>query len=156
MATNALAAFDKFNVFFQTSSTSTVHKLRGESVHLLKTVLDFFVKPLVVRKHSDDLTELNFQDPSTHLPDDELFIGDSTTALSVHLSDNEGEIMNEFLDKAAVKLEYRESVVDCDVDCTENDVKFWLNIIQHEVTHGCTQVQESCYNCPDITVNSCI
>ena len=36
--------------------------------------------------------------------------------------------MNGFLDKAAVKLEYREFVVDCDVDCTENDVKFWLNI----------------------------
>ena len=33
------------------------------------------------------------------------------------------------LDKAAVKLEYREFVVDCDVDCTENDaVKFWLYV----------------------------
>ena len=30
---------EKFNALFQTSSTSTVHKLYGESLQLLKTVL---------------------------------------------------------------------------------------------------------------------
>ena len=32
---NTLAVFDKFNVFFQTSSTSTIYKLQGESERLL-------------------------------------------------------------------------------------------------------------------------
>ena len=31
-----------------------------------------------------------------HLPDDELYVGGSTAALAVNLSDNEGEILNEF------------------------------------------------------------
>ena len=76
------------------SSTSTVHKLHGESVRLLKTV-SFFLSShrLLENTRIIILTKLNFGDPSTHLPDDELFIGDSTTALSVHLSDNEGEII---------------------------------------------------------------
>ena len=44
----------------------------------------------------DDLTKLKYCDTSTHLPDDGLFVGDNTTALAVHLSDNEDEILNEF------------------------------------------------------------
>ena len=181
---STLAVFDKFNILFQISSTSTIHKLYGESVRLLSTVLGFFIKPDVIRKHSDDLTKLKFHDTSTHLSDDEVFIGDSATALSIHLSDNEGEVLNEFykgviqfyerfvqkqlqkfnfksqllhilsfldpantldikqctfdqiedilpicFDKTAVKLEHREFVVDCGVDCSENNaVQFWLNV----------------------------
>lgn len=135
----------------------------------------------------NDLTKLKYRDASTHLPDDELFIGDDTTALAVHLSDNEGEILNEFykgvvefyqrfiqkqlqkfdfksqllqtlsfldpansqgikqctfdqiddllpvtFDKAAVKLEHREFVLDSDVNCSESDAeKFWSNVITH-------------------------
>ena len=93
---NVLAVFDKFNTYFQTSSVSTAHKLYGECVCLLKTVLGFFVKPRLIKEHSDDLTQLKYHDPSSHLPDDELYVGDSTAALAVHLSDNEGEILNDF------------------------------------------------------------
>ena len=93
---NALNVFDKFNAFFQTSSTSTVHKLYGESVRLLKNVLAFFVKPQIVRQHLDDLTKINFNDPSTHLPTENIFVGDSATALALYLRDNEGERLNEF------------------------------------------------------------
>ena len=183
---STLAVFNKFNILFQISSTSTIHKLYGESVRLLSTVLGFFIKPDVIRKqlHSDDLTKLKFHDTSTHLSDDEVFIGDSATALSIYLSDNEGEVLNEFykgviqfyerfvqkqlqkfnfksqllpilsfldpantldikqctfdqiedilpicFDQTAVKLEHREFVVDCGVDCSENNaVQFWLNV----------------------------
>ena len=176
--------FDRFNIFFQTSKISTAHKLHGECVRLLKTVLGFFVKPQLIKEHLGDLTKLKYCYTSTHLPDDELFVGDNTTALAVHLSDNEGEILNEFykgviqfyqrfiqkqlqkfnfksqllqilsfldpansqgikqctfdqiddllpitFDKAVVKLEHREFVLDCDVCCSESDaVKFWVNV----------------------------
>ena len=39
---NTLTVFDKFNVYFQTSSTSTAHKLHGESERLLKTDLVYY------------------------------------------------------------------------------------------------------------------
>ena len=35
---NVMEVFDKFNTFFQTSLTSTIHKLHGESERLLKKV----------------------------------------------------------------------------------------------------------------------
>ena len=43
---NVLAIFDRFNTFFQSSKISTAHKLHGECVHLLKTVLGFFYKAI--------------------------------------------------------------------------------------------------------------
>lgn len=52
----------------------------------------------MVRKHSNDLTKLKFHDSSTHLPKDELFIGDSATALAIHLIDD-GEILGDFYDR---------------------------------------------------------
>ena len=88
---NVLPVFDRFNVLFQTSSTSTVHRLHEESVRLLKTVLGFFIKPDVIRKYSDDLTKLNIKNTSNHLPSEEIFLGDSTTALFIDLNENEGE-----------------------------------------------------------------
>ena len=108
---NVLAVFDRFNTFFQSSSVSTAHKLYGESIRLLKTVLGFFIKPQVIIQHSDDLTKLRFHDPSTHLPDDEIYIGDSTTALFVHLSESQDELMNGFLNKlfSFISIFYRNS-----------------------------------------------
>lgn len=126
---------------------------------------------------------LKYHDPSC-LPDDELCVEENTTALAVHLSDNEGEILNAFykgviqfyqrfiqkrlinltsnpnyyiylsfldpiksqgkkqctvdqlgdilpvtFDKAAVKVEHHEFLVNSDIDCAEsNAVKFWVNV----------------------------
>lgn len=71
----------------------------------LEDSIGFFVKPQLIKKHLDDLTKIKYHDPSSHLTDDELFVGDSTTALSVHLSDSEGEILNEFY-KGVVQFIY--------------------------------------------------
>ena len=60
-----------------------------------KNSIRLFIQPQNIIQHSDDLTKLRFNDPSTHLPDDELYVGDSTTALLVHLNENECELMNE-------------------------------------------------------------
>ena len=79
---------------------STAHKLYGESICLLKTVLGFFIKPQIIIQHSDDLTKLRFTDPSAHLPDDEIYIGDSTSALLVHLQENECELIDGFYQSA--------------------------------------------------------
>ena len=57
---NILPVFDKFNLYFQTSSTSTVHNLFKESERLLRTVLSFFILPDVIRSHASNLTELNY------------------------------------------------------------------------------------------------
>ena len=80
-----------FNVFFQTSSAATVHKILGESERLLKTVLSFYIDPKVVRLNSSDITKVNYTDSSNYLPGDKVFVGDNTTALLTHLRDNEGE-----------------------------------------------------------------
>ena len=92
---NVLSVFDRFNAFFQTS-TYTAHNLYGESVRLLKTVLSFFVKPQVIREHHNDLTKLPYHNNSTHLANNDTFIGDSTIALFVHASDNEDKIFDDF------------------------------------------------------------
>ena len=93
---NTLNVFDKFNVYFQTNSTATVHRLHGEVEHLLKSVLSFFVKPTDIRRHSKNLTKLPYMDESLHLPNEDLFVGDSTTALLIDLTDNEGGSVNNF------------------------------------------------------------
>ena len=93
---NTLNVFDKFNVNFQTTSTATVHRLHGEMERLLKSVLSFFVKPTDIRRHSKDLTKLPYMDESLHLPNEDLFVGDSTTALLIDLTDNEGGPVNNF------------------------------------------------------------
>ena len=52
---------------------------------------DLFVKAQLIRKHFDYLSRIKYCDSSSHLPDNELFLGDSTAALSVYLSENDGE-----------------------------------------------------------------
>lgn len=74
---NTLVIFDKYNTFFQTSCTSTIHKLHLESEILLKKVLSFFIKPQVIRENALDLTLVQYSDSSNHLPDEEIFIGNS-------------------------------------------------------------------------------
>lgn len=96
---NVLPVFERFNVFFQTSSAATVHKVLGESERLLKTILSFYIDPKVIRLNSSDLTKLNYTDSSNHLPDEKVFIGDNTTALITHLHDNEGEPVKVFYKK---------------------------------------------------------
>ena len=46
---NVLVVFDKFNIYFQTMQTFTIHKLYGESERLLKTLLSFFIVSNVLR-----------------------------------------------------------------------------------------------------------
>ena len=95
---NTLAVF---NEFFQTSSTSTLHKLHGESERLLKTVLSFFIKPCVILQNSCDLTAVDYGDESNLLSEEEIYmyIGDDTTALLLHLKENEGEVVGQFYRK---------------------------------------------------------
>ena len=52
--------------------------------------MSFIIKPQVIRL-SADLTKNMYLDSSIHLYSSDIFIGDSTTALLVHLSQNEGE-----------------------------------------------------------------
>ena len=54
----------------------------------------YFIQLQIIIQHSDYLIKLKFSDPSTHLADDEIYIGDSTTALLVHLNENEAKVMN--------------------------------------------------------------
>lgn len=93
---NVMEIFDRFNTFFQSSLTSTIHKLHGESERLLKKVFSFFVKPQVIKQNLSDLTKIKYGDPINQLPNKDLFIGDNTTALIVHLTENEGEDLKHF------------------------------------------------------------
>ena len=84
---NTLAVSTKFNIFFQTSSTSTIHKLHGK---VEKAVLSFFIKPCVILQNSCDLTAVDYGDESNLLSEEEIYIGDDTTAILLHLKENEG------------------------------------------------------------------
>ncbi len=77
---NTLVIFDEFNIYFQTSKAATIHKLHTESERLLKTVLSFFVKSSVIRLNSSNLIDIEYSNPSNQVSDEELFIGDETTA----------------------------------------------------------------------------
>ena len=93
---NTLFFFDKFNVSFQTSKAATIHWLHSESERLLKKVLTFFVKPSVIRDNSEDLTKIEYSDTDNQLPDEDMFIGDETTAFYLNLTENEGYSVNNF------------------------------------------------------------
>ena len=92
---NILALFDRFNIFFQTSSTSTIHKLHGESERLLKKVLAFFIQPQVLLAGACPIPELAYMDPSYQLTHEDIFVGDNTYALLLLLQD-EGEDVQGF------------------------------------------------------------
>ena len=77
---NILALFDRFNIF-QTSSTSTIHKLHGKSEHLLRKVLVFFIQPQVLLAGACPIPELAYMDPSYQLTHEDMFVGDNTYAL---------------------------------------------------------------------------
>lgn len=182
--TNVLVTFDKYNVLFQTTKASTVHKVHAESERLLRTVLSFFVKPQVIRL-TTDITSISYTDPSIHLPNSDIFVGDDTAALLLHLHENEGESVDRFyvgvkkfyqavikkllekfdfksnlfralrlldphecqdlsldmfseigkllpisFDGAAVRLEFREFVADCNVSSASNSdaIEYWLRV----------------------------
>jgi hypothetical protein len=95
---NVLVVFDKFNVYFQTTQTTTIHKLHGESERLLKTVLSFFIVSDVLRQHASDLTKISYTDPNIQLSQDDIFVGDDTSAFLLSLVD-EGEDIRDFYDQ---------------------------------------------------------
>ena len=106
--TNVLVIFDKYNTLFQTTKTSTVHKIHAESERLLKTVLSFFVKPEVIRQ-TRDLASIKYLDSSVHLPDSDIYVGDATTALLLHLQENEGQPVDAFYNR--VKQFYQDFII---------------------------------------------
>ena len=91
---NVLPIFDKFNVFFQTSSTATIHKLHGESERLLTMVFSFFIKADVLLV-AQDVTQVTYMDCTCQLSHRDIFVGDDTSALLLHLLD-EGEDVQAF------------------------------------------------------------
>ena len=91
---NILGVFDKFNILFQTTSTSLVHRIQGETSRLLRKVLSFFLSPDVLMNHSDDLASIDYMNPTNHLLHESVFVGDDTTALLLHLQDEGQEIQS--------------------------------------------------------------
>ena len=51
----------------------------------------FFILPDVIRSHASDLTELNYSLSTNQVSNDDLFIGDSTAALVIEITDNQGD-----------------------------------------------------------------
>ena len=92
---NILPIFDKFSIYFQTSSAATIHKIDGETIRLLKMVLSFFISPEVFCVCGDDPSTVDYMDSSNHLPDNEIFIGDDTLALLLSIQE-EGESVQPF------------------------------------------------------------
>ena len=118
---NILVIFDKFNESFQTSKAATIHRLHSESERLLKKVLTFFIKLSVIRDNSEDLTEIEYSNPNNQLPDNDVFIGDETTAFYLNLTENEGLSVNNFylhvksfyvsfLDKLIAKFDFESNI----------------------------------------------
>ena len=99
-----LAVFDKYNVYFQTSSTATIHKLQGECERLLKTVLSFFIKGSEISLASD-LTAVDYTTSANHLPEHDIYIGDEAFALITDLRDNEGESVKPFYERVVLFYE---------------------------------------------------
>ena len=59
---NILPIFDKFSIYFQTSSAATIHKVHDETVRLLQMVLSFFISPEVLRVCGEDLSTVDYMD----------------------------------------------------------------------------------------------
>ena len=58
---NILSIFDKFNILFQTSSTSLIHKIQSETARLLRKVLSFFCFSDVLLNHVEDLASFDYK-----------------------------------------------------------------------------------------------
>ena len=93
---NAIAIFDKFNMYFQTAVTATIHRPHGECECLLRTLLSFFIKPSEISRNSNDLTCVNYTLSSNHLSTNDIYIGDDTLALIIDLTEDEGESVKVF------------------------------------------------------------
>ena len=79
---NILLIFDKFNVYFQMSSTAAIQKLLRESKQLLQKVLSFFVEPEVILAVA--VTEEVCNDPRCVLANKEVSVGDKTSTYRIH------------------------------------------------------------------------
>ena len=86
------------------SSTSTIHKLHGESERLLRTVLSFFIKPCAmmilqqwIMHDACDLTAVDYADESNLLSEEEIYnyIGDDTAALLLQDYADESNLLSE-------------------------------------------------------------
>jgi hypothetical protein len=84
-----LAVFDKVNISLQLSSITKVQAIQSDMTQLLKRMLSFLIRPGEIRA-VDDLTKVEYSNPSKQLQDDNLFVDDRALALLCHLSDNEG------------------------------------------------------------------
>lgn len=86
-----LAVFDKVNISLQLSSITKVQAIQSDMTQLLKRMLSFLIRPGEIRA-VDDLTKVEYSNPSKQLQDDNLFVDDRALALLCHLSDNEGQV----------------------------------------------------------------
>ena len=80
--------------------------------------------PCVILQNSCDLTAVDYADESNVLSEEDIYIGDNTAALLLHLKENEGEVVGQFYQKviqfyqAFVKkqlksFEFQSSVLRC-------------------------------------------
>ena len=103
---SSLTVFDKYNVYFQTSTTATIHKLQGECERLLKIVLSFFVKRSEIQmSFPSDVTAVDYTTPAHHLLEHDIYTGDETLALITDLRDNEGESVKRFYERVVLFYE---------------------------------------------------
>ena len=54
-------------------------------------------------QNSSDLTAVDYRDESNVLCFEEIYIGDDTAALLLHLQENEGEVVGQFYRKVILK-----------------------------------------------------
>ena len=66
-------------------------------------MLSFFIKPEVILQHTSAISEIIYTEENHLLPNDCVFIEDETTALLLHISDNEGEAVGSFY-KSVIKF----------------------------------------------------
>ena len=118
---NALSVFDMYNMYFQNTKMATVHKLYPHSERLLKSVLTYFVKASVIRANAQNLTGINYSDPENQLSNEDVFIGDDTTAFLLNLTENEGlgaydfyehvrSFYKTFLNKLVSKFDFKSKI----------------------------------------------
>ena len=72
-----LPLFNRFNQLFQ-SVRSLLHVLHSELIVLYKKFLLKFIQEKVVEAHAHNILELDVEDESIHLSNDQLFIGTAT------------------------------------------------------------------------------